>query len=251
MFNLNWNSFSNFPLFLQRVLQAHWQTLALVLLGICLPLLAFEQLAIVIWRDANGFGWDAKFLLSLHAMANSQLDAFAATFTHLGGAKGVTVLTIALSLVLWWLKRWRSLIYVLVALIGNGTINRTAKLLWHRVRPHLWDSITPHSGYSFPSGHAMASMGLVAVLVILLWHSRWRLLVLFLGGAFVTTIGWTRLYLGVHFPSDILAGWLVSIAWAIGVSLVIKPHLTQPQSVDEATLTVKEEKTLAQAYVND
>ncbi|HEY9696014.1 MAG TPA: phosphatase PAP2 family protein [Trichocoleus sp.] len=213
--------------------------------------MAFEQLAIVIWRDENSFGWDAEFLLLLHKMANPQLDAFAATFTHLGGGKGITILTIALSLVLWWLKRWRSLIYVLVALVGSGTINRVAKLLWHRVRPDLWDSIAPHSDYSFPSGHAMASMGLVAVLVILLWHSQWRFVVLLLGGAFVATIGWTRLYLGVHFPSDILAGWLASIAWAIGVSLVIKPHLTQPQPTDEAALTLEEEKTLSEVAAND
>lgn len=246
MIRLDWNSFSIFPSFLQRVLQAHRQMLLLILLGICLPLLVFEQLAIVIWRDQNGFGWDANFLLLLHQLSNPQLDTFAATVTQIGGGKGITVLTIGLSLALWWFKRWRSLIYVLVALIGNGTINRIAKLTWHRVRPHLWDSIAPKADYSFPSGHAMASMGLVAVLVILLWHSRWRSVALLLGGAFVITIAWTRLYLGVHFPSDILAGWLVTIAWTIGVSLVIKPHLTQPQPADEVALTPEEEQTLSQ-----
>ncbi|MBE9019165.1 phosphatase PAP2 family protein, partial [Chroococcidiopsidales cyanobacterium LEGE 13417] len=64
---------------------------------------------------------------------------------------------------------------------------------------------------------------LVAVLVILSWGSRWRWWVLAIGTIFVLVIGWTRLYLGVHYPSDILAGWTASIAWAVGVSWVIKP----------------------------
>jgi undecaprenyl-diphosphatase len=71
-------------------------------------------------------------------------------------------------------------------------------------------------------------MTLVAALVILSWNSRWRFPVWLIGSVFVLSIGWTRLYLGVHYPSDILAGWMVSIAWAIGVSLLIRPHLTKP-----------------------
>ncbi|NEP62112.1 MAG: phosphatase PAP2 family protein, partial [Symploca sp. SIO2G7] len=54
------------------------------------------------------------------------------------------------------------------------------------------------------------------------WESKWRWLILIVGGLLVLTIGWTRLYLGVHYPSDILAGWMVSVAWAIGASLLIK-----------------------------
>ena len=103
-------------------------------------------------------------------------------------------------------------------------INRTVKLLLHRVRPHLWQSPAPELDYGFPSGHAMSSMTLVAALVILTWRTRWRWLVLVVGGLFVLAIGWTRLYLGVHYPSDVLAAWTVSIAWAVGVSLLIKPH---------------------------
>jgi undecaprenyl-diphosphatase len=46
-------------------------------------------------------------------------------------------------------------------------------------------------------------------------------------------IAWTRLYLGVHFPSDILVGWMVSLTWAFGVSLLIKPHLTDENAVND------------------
>lgn len=71
----------------------------------------------------------------------------------------------------------------------------------------------------------MASMSLIAALVILTWGSRWQWWVLIGGGLFVLAIGWTRIYLGVHYPSDILAGWLVSVGWSAGVSVIIRPHL--------------------------
>jgi undecaprenyl-diphosphatase len=77
----------------------------------------------------------------------------------------------------------------------------------------------------------MSSMTLVATLVILTWGTYWCWLVLIVGGLFVLAIGWTRLYLGVHYPSDILAGWMVSVGWAVGVSLLIRPHLMKQRVV--------------------
>jgi membrane-associated phospholipid phosphatase len=126
-------------------------------------------------------------------------------------------------------RRWRKLAYLITTLLGSIIINRTAKTLLHRVRPHLWESPAPEFDYGFPSGHAMSSMTLVVTLVILTWGSRWGMLVLVTGGIFVLAIGWTRLYLGVHYPSDILAGWVASIAWATGVSLLIKPYRSKRQ----------------------
>jgi undecaprenyl-diphosphatase len=83
-------------------------------------------------------------------------------------------------------------------------------------------------------------MSFVATLIVLSWGTRWRLPVLIFGSLFVGGIAWTRLYLGVHFPSDILAGWMISIAWVIGVSLVIRPNFIKPTAVDEETSLTNE-----------
>jgi undecaprenyl-diphosphatase len=74
-------------------------------------------------------------------------------------------------------------------------------------------------------------MTFVVALVILTWGSRWCWSVLLGGGLFVVAIAWTRLYLGVHFPSDILAGWLLSIAWAVTVSLFFRVQRSETVSI--------------------
>lgn len=232
----------SFLKFLQQLLIAHWRTLVLLLLGVGLPLLVFEQLAAVVWCNEGGFPWDKSILLSIHATATPQLDRIAVTLTKLGGFKGVLPVAGVISLVWLYRRQWRSLTYWLVTLLGSRLLEIQAKEFLHRVRPSLWESLSPKSSYSFPSGHAMASMTFVAALVILTWGTRWRWLMLALGSAFVVAIGWTRLYLGVHFPSDILAGWTAALAWAIGVSLVLKPRLFQPSVAIEEELTIEEKE---------
>jgi len=167
-------------------------------------------------------------LLAVHQTAQPQMDAVAVYLTRLGVFWGVFPIAMAIALFLLRKRRWHQLAYFLTVLSGSILINRTVKLLLHRVRPHLWQSPAPELDYGFPSGHAMSSMTLVAALVILTWRTRWRWLVLVVGGLFVLAIGWTRLYLGVHYPSDVLAAWTVSIAWVVGVSLLLKPNATSP-----------------------
>ncbi len=234
MFNSTlWKRFQSFLHFLRHLLITHWRSLLLLLIGVYLPLQVFGELAEEVWENEGGFPWDVPILLAIHMTASPQMNAFAATLTKFGVFWGVFPVATAIALVLLNRRRWRSLAYLITTLMGSIVINRTAKVLLHRVRPHLWESPSPEFDYGFPSGHAMSSMTLVAALVILTWDSRWRLPVLIVGGLFVLAIGWTRLYLGVHFPSDILAGWMVSVAWAVGVSLLIRPHFTKPSAVKD------------------
>ena len=223
MFNARlWQVLQSFFRFVQQLLMTHWRSLLLLLLGVFLPLQVFGELAEDVWENEGGFPWDVPLLLTIHSTANPQLDVVVTMLTKLGVFWGVFPIATVTALLLFNRRRWRSLTYLIVTLLGSIIINRTAKVLLHRVRPHLWESPAPEFDYGFPSGHAMSSMTLVAVLVILTWGSRWRWLVLIVGTIFVLVIGWTRLYLGVHYPSDILAGWMVSVGWAVGVSLIIR-----------------------------
>jgi undecaprenyl-diphosphatase len=195
----------------------------LLLLGVIVPFLIFGSLAEEVW-EKEGFFFDIPILLAIHSNAQPQLDIFVSYLTNLGVFWGVLPAAVITALFLVVRRWWRALEFFLITLVGSAIINRTAKLLLHRVRPHLWTSPAPEFDYGFPSGHAMVSMTFVAALVILSWNSRWRLFVLIAGTLFVLVIGWTRLYLGVHYPSDILAGWMVALGWTVGVSLLINPY---------------------------
>jgi len=215
-------------------ISARRASLLLLLIGVLLPLQIFGELAEEVWENEGGFPWDVPILLAIHATASPQLDVFAATLTNFGVFWGVFPVAVTISFLLFIQRRWRFLAYFITTLLGSILINRVAKVLLHRVRPHLWQSPAPEFDYGFPSGHAMSSMTLVAALVILTWGSREKCCpVLVVGGLFVLAIAWTRLYLGVHYPSDILAGWTASVAWAVGVNLLMQPHSTKRISVDE------------------
>lgn len=238
-------SFFNFS---KQLLVAHWRSLVLLFVGVYLPLQIFGLLALEVLTNEGSFPfrWDVPILMAIHSTARAQLNVIAVTLTQFGSLRVVLPVVFGIGLVFLFQRRWRSLIYLLTATVGSIIINRIAKEMMHRVRPHLWESLAPESSFAFPSGHAMMSMTLVATLVVLTWGTIWCWITLLVGSLFVVAIGWTRLYLGVHFPSDILAGWMVSIAWVIGVSAIIRPHptkeiaVTEPQTMEETTLFPQE-----------
>ncbi|MEH2447204.1 MAG: phosphatase PAP2 family protein [Nostoc sp.] len=243
------NKESQSPLdFLKNLLIARWRSLLLLLIGVYLPLQVFEILTVKIWQNQAGFQWDVPILLAVHSTENPQLDVLAVTLAIIGLPWTAIPILGAIALILLLQKRWRSLAYLLTTSLGSVIINRIAKELMHRVRPQLWQSIAPESSFAFPSAHAMTSVTLVAILLFLTWASSWRWLVLVLGSLYIIAIAWCRLYLGVHFPSDILAGWMVTLGWTIGVSLIIKPYRTIAKFVDgehpkDETTLLPEERT--------
>ncbi len=85
----------------------------------------------------------------------------------------------------------------------------------------LWETIAPAHGFSFPSAHAMDAMAMLTVLLVLLRGVRWRGLLMMVPGTFVLLLSASRLYLGVHYPSDILGGWSAALVWVIGLYLLM------------------------------
>lgn len=215
----------------------HWRFLVL---GISLPLLLFGILALKVGESSSGLPWDLSILFALHAMEQPQLESWAIILTFTCTSLGIVFLAAPVILILGYQKQWRSLLYLILTLSGSGILSQSAKVFFHRMRPHLWQSSYPFpSTFSFPSGHALLSMTFVTVFILLTWRTKWRGLVIGLGGLFVLAIAWTRLYLGVHFPSDILAGWFLAITWSILSSLLLNIHQFN-RIVDTQSSTVLE-----------
>lgn len=120
--------------------------------------------------------------------------------------------------------RWRrAAVWLTIAMAGSLMLDLTLKYIYHRTRPTAYFGMAPHS-YSFPSGHAMCSFCFYGVLAGLLSARTkplgWRLLIWFTAAALVIAIGLSRIYLGVHYPSDVVAGYLAAAVW-VGTIIVL------------------------------
>jgi membrane-associated phospholipid phosphatase len=181
------------------------------------PVIALIGLGLLIGAYPALPAWDAAFLLRLHRYASPNLNYGIAVFTDLGTVWGVLPATLALVALTFWQRRWRESSYLLLTMLGTVILNPLAKLLWHRVRPALWEGVPPQADFSFPSGHATYSLAFVLAMILLTWDSPKRFWIVVVGALFVVLIGLSRVYLGVHYPSDILGGWLLATAWTVGL----------------------------------
>ncbi len=144
-------------------------------------------------------------------------DRIFALITSWGNAVVIIVGTILLGLWLLKWKRWEQLIFLDTTVGGAGLLNLVLKQLFARPRPDYPRAYLTAPGFSFPSGHAMVSIvfyGTIAYLACsYLKRFRAKLLVSISALLISGLIGFSRVYLGVHYISDVLAGWAAGMAW--------------------------------------
>lgn len=200
--------------------RAHRWRLVALFAGVLAPLAVFGSLASEVWGH-EGFAWDAPILRWVHGAATPAHDRVMVAISTLGGARGLIPLCAVVAGILLWRRRWGDASFLVLAYGGAAVLNVLAKALFHSARPALWLSPAPEHGYGFPSGHAMTSVALFSACVVLAWPTRWRWPLLLVAGVATLAIGLSRVYLGVHFPSDVLAAWLAGLAWVIGLHLIV------------------------------
>jgi len=206
--------------FVASLLREHSGRLVLLFFCLLAPLWLFVALADEV-HELEAFYFDDPLLWRAHAMAGPAMDRFFIFISAIGYQWGVVPVDIALTVGLLVARRWREATFAGVAFAGSALLNMATKQFFQRDRPTLWESIAPEHTFSFPSGHAMGSVTLAMVVVLLCWHTRWRWLAVVLAGSFALLVGVSRIYLGVHYPSDILGGFAAGIAWVSGVYLVL------------------------------
>ncbi|GAB2513938.1 phosphatase PAP2 family protein [Lysobacter humi (ex Lee et al. 2017)] len=206
---------------LRHILRRHGRALLIAFACIALPLWGFGELAEEVMDDGP-LPFDEPVLRYMHAIAGDRLDRAALVLADVGYAWGVVPADVLLVIALALRRRWRDGAFAALALAGSGLLNVAAKHVIARPRPNLWTTLASESTYSFPSGHAMGSATLAAVCIVLAWNTRWRWVVLIAGSAFAVMVGLSRVYLGVHYPSDILAGWCAALAWVLICRLLVR-----------------------------
>ncbi len=203
----------------------HWMAhnawrFVLLFAGVLLPLAGFVALADEV-HEFESFHFDAPLLWKMHGLHSPGLDQFFTLLSKLGYEWFLIPADVLIVLALLWRKRWREASFVAISFVGSALLNLGSKQFFQRDRPSLWESIAPESTFSFPSGHAMGSMTLAVTVALLAWNTRWRWPVLVLAPGFSVLVSVSRVYLGVHYPSDILAGWCAALVWVVGCFLVM------------------------------
>jgi undecaprenyl-diphosphatase len=158
----------------------------------------------------------------VHRYASPGMTSAMNAISLLGYNILIVELAIALAIFAW--LRWRrALLWLAVAMTGSLVLDLTLKYIYHRTRPTAYFGMAPHS-YSFPSGHALCSFcfyGVVAGLLSARIKSLALQMVIWcLAAALVIAIGVSRIYLGVHYPSDVVAGYLAATVW-VGTVIVL------------------------------
>ncbi len=192
--------------------------------GFALFSMLFVKLASEV-REQETLEFDDAVLSSIHGMSNFFLDAFMPAATDIGGVVGVVALSFIMVALFIYKNEQRRALMLAITVAGAAGINLMLKSVFERARPDLWDTLVREPGFSFPSGHAMASAALGMAIVVALWDSRWRWWALAAATLYILFVGFSRLYLGVHYPTDIFAGWLVSGAWVMAVTLMFRSKL--------------------------
>ncbi len=176
----------------------------------------FLALARTIWLQQS-FSWDEPIMLAIHSLATPWLDWLMKAVTRAADAGAVLVTGIA-ALWLWRRRRRAETVALLICVAGAATINAVLKRVFARPRPLVFPPLTVELTYSFPSGHTITAVALYGFLAILLWRAGHRVWAL-LASAMIPLIGFSRIYLGVHYPSDVLGAMALGILWLILVMI--------------------------------
>jgi undecaprenyl-diphosphatase len=153
----------------------------------------------------------------LHSHATPHLTTFFLVVTALGSTVAMVLLGVVVAVLLAWRRLWTLLWTWIAAVAGSALIDWLLKDIFQRPRPHFAHPLLIETSYSFPSGHAMESFvayGMLAYLTVL-WLRRWEARVAAVCGAalVVVLIGFSRMYLGVHYFSDVIAGYAAGGVW--------------------------------------
>ncbi|PVZ53051.1 PA-phosphatase [Arthrobacter sp. H-02-3] len=177
--------------------------------------------------DAGLANLDKPALAFMENLRSPGLDAFITGFTNIGGGIGMPILASILTAILIYTSRsWRPLILIGGAAAVSVTATALGKKLIGRARPDHADAVPPYENSpSFPSGHTLNTTVVIALVVYLaclqIKRTSARIALITAGAIFIIAMGLSRVYLGHHWMTDVIVGWVLGLAW---VGIVILAH---------------------------
>jgi undecaprenyl-diphosphatase len=191
-------------------------------------------LGAAVYADSALVRLDLAAVKLLHRLGTDEITALATGITDLGATKSIFLVTAVTAGSLILRGYWHGAVTVAVSVTATQAVVYGIKALVARGRPPEASSFVDAAGYAFPSAHAasgVALYGLLSLFVLRRLHGRVRIAAGALALLAVGSLGLTRVYLGAHYPSDVLAGWIVGAAVAAGawqLGRVLRARLPRP-----------------------
>jgi undecaprenyl-diphosphatase len=168
--------------------------------------------------EGDTVAFDLHVRAATHAIASPGLTRALRLASLLGGPAVLAALGAVLTALFVWRRWWRGAILLPMAMLGAGVLDTALKFAFRRTRPTAFFDYPLPASYSFPSGHALFAFCFftagAALLAPRLQHRVLRWLVWAAAAMLVLAIGFSRIYLGVHYPSDVIAGYTVGLLWS-------------------------------------
>jgi len=195
----------------------------------------FIELLIAVASGSPITGVDRRIINLVATLRTPGVDAVMLFITFLGNVQTILVLALVALIVTLLSRRYEAAVLLVFALLASSLFFSAIKLLVGRPRPLFENARIVQGGFSFPSGHAVVSATFYGTIAFLLIHALSReslkVLVGLIAALLVLAIGISRIYLGVHYPSDVVAGWVAGVFWLLLVALaehVWSPRARQP-----------------------
>jgi membrane-associated phospholipid phosphatase len=193
-------------------------------LAILLAAVPFSLLLFLVqdrWRPLLHVDDGARDSLHGFAVHHQAFVTVMRTLSTIGSAPVYLVVFAVIAAWLAWRRLPRLAAFVVVTMLGSSALNTLVKLAVDRARPVVPDPVAHANGMSFPSGHAQSAMVAFSVLLLVflpVLRGAWRWVAVAVAGAMVLGIGFSRVALGVHYVSDVLAGYVLGAAWVAAMT---------------------------------
>jgi undecaprenyl-diphosphatase len=166
--------------------------------------------------------FDTAVRETVHAWGSVWLTRLMVGITQFGTPRFLIIVTIVVGWRLSRIGRWRAAALLALSTIGMTALSESLKVIYHRPRPSAFFGYTEPMSYSYPSGHADTSICFYGMLVFIvsghIKSDRRRLAVWVETAILILLIGCSRVYLGVHYPTDVIGGYCLGLAWLIGIA---------------------------------
>lgn len=189
---------------------------------ICLPVIIFICLAYLVTQGhTKGFDESGVLLLrgnSPTVIAGDFWQTLVSQLTHLGDSVVLAIISVVTVGVLYWRNQKQAAHWFLIAAAGSFIITAFAKWAFGRDRPEIVEQIVTASSASFPSGHTLRSAvvySLLAFMFLKMGTKKINYIIFTIASAIILMNGISRVYLGVHWPTDIIAAWLIAGFWLL------------------------------------